>query len=555
MNWALLTADSSNLLSRPILERKIMSGRLLFVCVFVVSFTALSLGFQTLQPIESVTINQNRALLVNGEPFFPIIIWLQDPSNFPSAHLAGINTIAGYWSGSGGTKDVKEYIELVKKDAFYGIMSFNEGLKGNTALLAYIHGDEPDLPHLTSDSEVVPAENLRINSDAPLWKIFDGVPHSWSVLDPLEGAQFTVKLKKSVEVKKLAIWLTISKGLAVAKEVSFIVDGKEIVRATLKNEKGGQEITLKSPVTLNELAFKVISTYPGDNIWGSISEIEGFDSNGDNVLLSPPRNVPRQYPAQVQKEYENIKQADQTRPVFMTVTGYFLDIFNEWSQEQRIKLYPEYIKATDVIGYDIYPIYGWNKPEWLHLVHDGTKELRRLSGDKPVYAWIETSKGGQWTGDLDKQKPVTPTHIKAEVWMAICRGATAIGYFTHIWKPEYKQFGVPPENVKAMKEINDQITRLSPVILSAQAGIDANIKLDGELSGDIMARQYDGSLYLFAVNYDSKQKAGRAVIEAEGLKAGMHIEVVDENRTIEAENGKFTDDFGPLAVHIYKIKL
>ena len=530
-----------------------MSGRLLFICILVVLFANLTFGTQTLEPIETVTINENRALVVNDEPFFPIMIWLQGPENFASARSTGINTVAGYWSGSGGTKDVQEYLELVKEAGFYGVMPFDERLKGNAALLAYIHGDEPDLPHLASDTEVVTSEGLRVNTSTPLWKIFDGVTHSWSVLDPLEGARFTLKLNKTVEVQRLVVWLTISKGLAVAKDVSFLVEGKEIARATLKNEKGRQEIALKSPLTLKKLTFEVISTYPSENVWGSISEIEGFDSDGKNVLLSPPRNVPRQYPDQVQKEYLDIKKADSSRPVFMTLTGYFLGVFDKWSDEQRMKLYPEYVKATDVIGYDIYPIYGWNKPEWLGLIHDGTEELCRLAGSRPVYAWIETSKGGQWTGDLEKQKPVTPAHIRGEVWMAICRGATAIGYFTHIWKPEYKQFGVPPENVEAMKEINDQIMRLSPVILAEPAKVKVGIKLDGGLSGDIMAREYDGRFYLFAVNYDSRQSDGRAVIEVEKLKAGTSIEVVDEGRVIRAESGKFTDDFGPMGVHIYKI--
>jgi hypothetical protein len=238
----------------------------------------------------------------------------------------------------------------------------------------------------------------------------------------------------------------------------------------------------------------------------------------------------------------------------MTLTGHFLPFFEKWSAEQRTTLYPEYIKAADVIGYDIYPIYGWNKPEWLHLVHDGTAQLRRLAGDRPVYAWIETSRGSQWTGALENQKPVLPMHIRAEVWMALCRGATAIGYFTHIWKPEYKQFGVPPENVQAMRAINDQITRLAPVILSGPAKVKAAIQLDGQLKADIMARQYEGEVYLFAVNYDPQQKAGRAVIEVEGLEAGTRIEVVEEDRVIEAAKGAFTDDFGPLAVHIYRIR-
>jgi hypothetical protein len=39
-----------------------------------------------------------------------------------------------------------------------------------------------------------------------------------------------------------------------------------------------------------------------------------------------------------------------------------------------------------------------------------------------------------------------------------------------------------------------------------------------------------------------------------GLKAGTQVEVVDENRTIAAADGHFTDRFDPLAVHIYRMK-
>ena len=530
-----------------------MKRSLIFTCMLAGWLTTAVVGVQKLEPIETVGINENRAIMVNEKPFFPIMIWLQDPENFPLARLAGINTIAGYWSGSGGTKDVVEYVALAKKAGFYGVMPFDKRLKDNSALLAYIHGDEPDLPNLVSDTEIVPSEELRINEKTPLWKIFDGVTHSWSVLDPLEGAGFTLKLDKAVQIRSLAVWVTISTGLSVAKDVLFMGDGKEIAQATLKNQQGRQEIILKAPIALRELSFKVHSTYPGEQIWGSIGEIEGLDSDGNNVFLSPPRQVPRALPVEVLEQYGNIKAADPSHPVFMTVTGYFLPFFKKWSDEQCTSLYPSYVKATDVIGYDIYPIYGWNKPEWLHLVHDGTAELVRLAGNRPVYAWIETSRGGQWTGALEQQAPVTPMHIRAEVWMTICRGATAIGYFTHIWKPEYKQFGVPPENVKAMREINDQITRLASVILCGPAGVKTSIQLEGQLSGDMMAREYDGQVYVFAVNYDPRQKAGRAVIEVEGLEAGTRIEVVDEARVLKATGGSFVDEFGPLGVHIYKI--
>lgn len=531
-----------------------MKKHLLVAFALAAWLTTSVLGAQRPEPIRTVDIDENRAIMVNRKAFFPIMIWLQDPENFFHARSAGINTVAGYWTGSGNTKGVTEYMARVEKAGFYGVMPFDKRLKGNPALLAYIHGDEPDLPRLVSDTEIAPSEKLRINNKTPLWKIFDGVTHSWSVLDPLEGAEFTLELSKPVEVSKLAVWLTVSKGLSAAKNVSFMVDGKQIARATLENIKGRQEIQLKAPVELQKLSFKVHSVYPGEQVWGSIGEIEGFDSKGNNVLLAPPRQVPRAMPDEVLEHYRRIKAADASRPVFMTLTGHFLSFFKKWSDHQRTTLYPEYVKATDVVGYDIYPIYGWNKSEWLHLVHDGTDELRRLAGNRPVYAWIETSRGGQWTGDLENQKHVEPMHIRAEVWMALCRGATAIGYFTHVWKPEYKQFGVPPKNVKAMKQINEQITRLSPVILSGPAAVEASIRLEGRLKGDIMAREYEGQVYIFAVNYDSQQKAGRALITIDGLKAGTNIEVVDEARKLRAANGTFADEFGPLGVHIYRFK-
>jgi len=186
-------------------------------------------------------------------------------------------------------------------------------------------------------------------------------------------------------------------------------------------------------------------------------------------------------------------------------------------------------------------------------VHKATGLLVDRAGKRPVYAWIETSKGGQWTGSLDRQKDVTPTHIRAEVWMAICRGATAIGYFTHIWKPSYKQFGVPDANRKALREINEQITRLAPAILGKQPKHSVTVKADSDAKIDVMTREHDGQLYVFAVNYDERLLKANATITVPGLDSGTEVVAIDESRTIRSDAGGFTDSFDPLAVHIYRI--
>jgi len=507
-----------------------------------------------LPPIEKVEI-RNRVFTINGKPFFPLMIWLQDTENFPAAKACGINTVAGYWPGSSGTKDVVEYLELVKKTGLYGVMPFDDRLKGRSNLLGYIHGDEPDLPHQVSDAEVVPAEHLKINRSTPLWKLVDGVWHSWSVLDPLQGAAVTIRLKRPVTVESIAVWVTTSSGLAVAKEVSFEGDGREILRATLEVKKDQQTFPLPKPATFRELKMTVHSVHPGEQVWGSIGEIAGLDARGENVLLSPPRQEPRAMPEKTLAEYRAIRAADPSRPVFMTLTGHFHPHFQKWTDRQRETLYPAYIQAADVIGYDIYPIYGWNKPEWIHLVHDATALLTNMAGQRPVYAWIETGKGGQWTGPLERQHEVTPDHIRAEVWMSICSGATAIGYFTHIWKPQYEQFGVPEANRRALREINDRITRLTSAITGAEPGRQVTLRTESGVKVASMAKSYGGHLYVFAVNYDEQSARTKATVTIEDLPPGQDVEVLDEARSIPAGAGSFSDTFEPLAVHLYRIAL
>jgi hypothetical protein len=520
--------------------------------ILAIAHAPLATADEALPPVSKVEIRPNRALYVNGEPFFPLMAWLQGPANFALVKSCGMNSTAGFAGRTPAAQNAQQYLDLVEKAGLYGVMPFRESLKGHPALLGYIHGDEPDLPREVSDAVVEPASDLRINPKNPLWKLVDGDTFSWTVLDPLEGAAVKIKLKEPVTVESLAVWLTISEGLSVAKEISFEGDGKEILKATVEAKRGGQKFGLPKPATFRELTMKVLSTVPGANVWGSFSEIEGFDKEGKNVLLSKPRPVPRATPAETLRAYQAIKAADPSRPVFMTLTGYFHPIFKKWGDEPR-KMYPDYVKATDVVGYDIYPIYGWNKPEWIYLVHEATDMLVKMADPRPVYAWIETSKGSQWTGPLEGQKDVTPAHIRAEVWMAICRGATAIGYFTHIWKPSYQQFGVPPENREALQQINAQITHLAPAILGDEPRRAVAIQSEDGVKLDAMARRKGNDLYVFAVNYDERMKATRATIKVEGLPAGTDVVVVDENRSIKSKAGSFTDTFEPLAVHIHRV--
>jgi hypothetical protein len=208
-----------------------------------------------------------------------------------------------------------------------------------------------------------------------------------------------------------------------------------------------------------------------------------------------------------------------------------------------------------VAGFDTYPIYGWNRPEWLDYPGRGVAQLRAIAGPKkPIYAWIETHKGSRWV-TYENQLDVLPCHTRSEVWLAVIRGATAIGYFTHAWRPSETEFAPTEDMQRELRRLNGQITRLAPVILTEPAKTEVSIAIENGVKGDIMARKFDDSLYLFGVNYDPKQQAGKAVVKVAGLKAGTKIEVVDEDRWLTADEGSFSDEFASLGVHIYKLKL
>ncbi|MBL4774899.1 MAG: hypothetical protein JKY87_02415 [Mariprofundus sp.] len=533
--------------------------RALFTILFTLTFflvISTQVFCTPLAPIATVSIDNKRAFQVNGKAFFPLMAWLQNKENFAALKRSGMNATAGYRANPKETEDVIKYLKHLQQAGLYGVMPFDTRLKRNPTLLGYIHADEPDLSTRMNDVNIEPANHLIINKNTPLWKIFDGNKRSWSVLDPLKGAYFTIKLDQPVTVNGFAISLTTSKGLSVAKEILFETDHRVVLKSKLISKSGRQLFQLPQATTFSELKITITDTHIGKNVWGSIAEIEGIDSDGHNVLLSRPRLTVRKTPFETMRSFQTIKSFDSSRPVFMTITGNFHPQF----QKRRglpLERYPDYIKSTDVIGYDIYPIFGWNKPEWLHFTHEATDMLVQISGQRPVFVWIETSRGGKSSilGPLSRQHQVSPQHIRAEVWMAICRGATAIGYFTHRWTPTYQQFGVPENNRQALREINDQITRLAADILANRPKYSVEINNDNNVKLDVMAKERSGILSIFSVNYDEELRSATASIHVPWLKVGSKITVVDESRSIIAKQGHFNDTFSALAVHIYKITI
>jgi hypothetical protein len=277
--------------------------------------------------------------------------------------------------------------------------------------------------------------------------------------------------------------------------------------------------------------------------------------------------VPRQTPDQVAAKCAEIRASVPKRLIFITLTSSFMKEQSSYPNDWRTKNYPLYVKSADVIGFDYYPIYGWGYPTRLNWEGSAVRQLAAMAGKRPLYSWIETNKGSKWMPYKD-QPDVLPIHTRNEVWQAIINGATAIGYFTHSWFPDTTSFSPKEAQQKELARINAQITRLAPAILAEPHKGNIKMELGDNLKCEFKATEYDGYIYIFALNTDlgpGSENAkrydpiipvgGEATFKVKGLKAGTEIVVIDEDRTIKAANGKFMDNFASLAEHIYRIKI
>lgn len=395
-----------------------------------------------LPPIEKVEIGSRGELIVNGEPFIPLMSWLQEPeseySSFSYLKSLNFNTFMGT------TKDITplEHGEEAKKAGGYAVVSQHNPEQvseaaGHPYILAWHHPDEPDMP--------------------------------------------------------------------------------------TKNEEGVYEA--------------------------------------------------RHDPEMIRERYQFLRDNNIVRPVFVTFTAYFMKESKErYNDQKKEEVYPPLVNTADVVGFDMYPIYGWGMPCRLNYPASGVRQLVQMANGKPVYAWIETCKGSKWM-PYEKQPDVLPVHTRYQVWSALISGATAIGYFTHAWFPEFTSFAPTQEMRDELTRLNAQITRLSRVILAPYSTRNITVEITCEegrtsLLNRFMATECEGCLYLFVQNADLGANAeslgqfdhisprgGFARIEVEGLQEGSVVEVIDEDRKIAASNGYFSDEFGPLCEHIYRIRM
>ena len=496
----------------------------------------------------NVKIDGRGGFVVDGKPFLPIMLVEGEPGQIELAKSLGVNTFLGSgWKNKGFDRPYKEFLDKLAEAGLYGVFGADARLAGNKNLLGYLQYDQPDRAKAIREVDVTLDKPERGNRGRPSVEVADGDvrPGKGAVLGPIEpGMEVTIKVKAPVTASALAVYL--EKGSpTLPNEVAFLADGNEILKASIQRQDGQQKFDLKEAATFKTLTMKVLSIHAGTAKWGRIDEIQALGKDGKPIPLYSERREPTVVPAALEDVYKWCKGRDASKPVFVDFASFAAPADQGWDAEGRKALYPQYVKQSDAAGFE------FPRPGLPGGLADAVKALRDDAGaGRPLFVCLVPRAGED------------PADLRAEAWAAVISGAVGIGYRL----PTDKGAVVLADEMKAkIKQVGGKITSLAPAILAEPAKAQVQMSLADNLRSHARATQFDGFLYVFAqnidpgVNRDKEEgrvlpRGGKAAIKVAGLKAGTKIEVVDEDRTLTAEDGQFTDDFAPLAEHVYRWK-
>ena len=216
---------------------------------------------------------------------------------------------------------------------------------------------------------------------------------------------------------------------------------------------------------------------------------------------------------------------------FLTLTNHFYSGAAPLPQGRA--MYPGLIAASDVVGFDLYPLQEWCRPERLGDVYDSQHELIKMSPGRATFQWIETTSWRCPSG----RTAVTPATVRAESWLAIAGGARGLAFFP----ADY-----PPAVGGAIAQINREIAALGPALMARSIGARSdNAKVK------VSARAHEGVVYVIAVNAGFEPERANIRVSSLGERT---LSVFGTRRTVVAHRSSFPDSFEPLGVHVYVVE-
>lgn len=258
-------------------------------------------------------------------------------------------------------------------------------------------------------------------------------------------------------------------------------------------------------------------------------------------------------PSVIQEDYKMMREADPTRPVLLNLgQGVAWDNWiGRGVRRNKPEDYPEYVKGSDIVSFDIYPAVHDHEEVAgkLEFVARGVERLRNWAGpNRTVWNCIEAARISN-----ERTKP-TAEQIRSEVWMSILHGSRGIIYFVHQFKPNFIEASLleDPELLAGVTKINAQVQSLAAVIHSPESNWKVTVSGQPGLKVATMAREHLGTNYIFAVAMENRPS--KVVLKTSELSRVGSVEVIDESRSVTVTSGEFGDEFKPYEVHLYRFQ-
>jgi hypothetical protein len=231
----------------------------------------------------------------------------------------------------------------------------------------------------------------------------------------------------------------------------------------------------------------------------------------------------------------------------------------------------KYVPYLDIIGAGAYTEYAHQPHAWVRWRVESEIAAIRKAGYKVGSDYLNGEKTPigipMLFGNLERMDVITPVEAYHDFYSCIASGARGILIFSYWHK---RDLPVLERTWEAYEKAASEITgeeRLGEIVLFGEEvrrvrarvlkgprttpafspyGYRRDIRY---ASINVLAKRWQGCLYVIAVN--SAERSVDAVIE--GLGGAEEAEVLFEDRTVPLRNGRLTDSFTWLGVHIYKV--
>jgi hypothetical protein len=238
----------------------------------------------------------------------------------------------------------------------------------------------------------------------------------------------------------------------------------------------------------------------------------------------PPEYIPR-----LARRYRTVKRLDPNHPA--------------WIVLYQVNELKSYLKTTDVIGADPYPIP--HRP--IGMAGEWTQLARKAVGPKRA-VWMVPQAHNTSLYRKDGAKYAGPTfdEMRCMAYQCLVHGANGLIFYSFF---DLKRDPLGFESRWAdVKNLGAEIKSLIPVLLSADEPPKVQLS-SGVRQIHFSAKRHGGKLYILAVNASREEQDAEFTISAEVKEA----KVLFKNRSLSVEKYRLTDKFQPIAVHVYEI--